>query len=172
MAQDGVDSRPPDNVQTNKGHGRVERRELWVVPAGELRSYLDKDFDWPAVQLVGQIRRYRRRLFQPDWESVITTLWMAGGTNLPDLTPSQIQYHLRAHWAIENCVFYVRDATYAEDFLHGRKIAFSLATLRNAAINLIRRAGFRYIPDARRILPATPGLDLMWLFAKPPTLED
>ena len=75
----------------------MERRELWVVPAGEVRSYLDKDFDWPAVQFVGQIRRYRRRLFQPDWESVITTLWMAGGTNLPDLTPSQIQYHLRAH---------------------------------------------------------------------------
>lgn len=167
VARAGVEQRPPDHVQADKGHGRVERRELWVVPAGALRTYLQTDFDWPAVRFVGQIRRYRRPLAQTDWESVMTTLWLAGGTHCPDLTPAQLQYHLRAHWTIENGVFYVRDATYAEDFLHGRKIAFSLSALRNAAINLIRRAGYRYIPDAKRLLAATPGRDLMWLFAEP-----
>jgi hypothetical protein len=68
-------------VQTNKGHGGLERRELWVVPAGELHTYLDQDFGWPVVRLVGQIRRYRRTLHQPAWESVITTLWLAGGAH-------------------------------------------------------------------------------------------
>jgi hypothetical protein len=172
VARAGVNQRPPDHVQTDKGHGRLERRELWVVAAGDLRTYLQEDFDWPAVRFVGQIRRYRRQLHQTDWESVMTTLWMAGGTHCPDLTPAQLQYHLRAHWAIENAVFYVRDVTFAEDFLHARKIAFSLSALRNGAINLIRQAGFHYIPDARRLLAATPGRELMWLFAKPSSLEN
>lgn len=151
----------------NKGHGRIERRELWIVPAEGLRHYLETDFGWPAVRYFGLIRRYRRNLHQSDWQSVITTLWIAGGTHCPDLTPAQVQYHLRAHWTIENDVFYVRDAIFAEDFLHGRKIAFSLSTVRNAAINLIRYAGFPYIPDAKRSLFATPGHGLTWLFASP-----
>ena len=172
VAHAGVNQRPPGAVQTSKGHGRIERRELWVVPAGALGVYLAQDFDRPAVRFVGQIRRYRRSLQQPEWASVVTTLWMAGGTHCPDLTPAQCQQYLRAHWTIENAVFYVRDVTFAEDFLHGRKIAFALAALRNTAINLIRRAGFRYIPDARRTLPATPGRDLAWLFANVAALEN
>ncbi len=47
----------------------------------------------------------------------------------------------------------------------------SLAALRNAAINLIRQAGLRYIPDARRFLPSTPDFGLSWLF-HPPSLEN
>jgi hypothetical protein len=64
----GVDARPPDHITTNKGHGRMERREVWLVPAGELSSYLQADFDWPAVQWMGQIRRYRRFLHQTEWQ--------------------------------------------------------------------------------------------------------
>jgi hypothetical protein len=36
--------------------------------------------------------------------------------------------------------------------------------LRNAAINLIRRAGFRDIPDAKRFLPARSDFGLALLF--------
>jgi hypothetical protein len=167
VVQAGVNQRSPDYVQTDKGHGRIERRELWLVPAGALGSYLEHDFDWPAVRFAGQIRRYQRSLRQPDWESVVTTFWIAGGTHCPELSPAQAAYHLRAHWIIENGVFYVRDATYAEDSLHARKIAVALSDLRNAAINLIRRAGFRYIPDARRSVAAHPLRTLVWLFRKP-----
>lgn len=48
-----------------------------------------------------------------------------------------------------------------------RDIAYSLFALRNGAINLIRQAGFQYIPDARRFLPALPDFGLSWLFGKP-----
>ena len=147
----------------NKGHGRIERRELWVVPAEELGEYVAQEFDWPDLRLCGLIRRYRRRLHESDWQSVTTHLWIAGG-NLPELAPDQIQAHLRSHWAIENAVFYVRDVSFDEDRLHGRAIAFSLSALRNGAINLIRKAGFRYIPDARRLLPARPELAVSLLF--------
>lgn len=163
-----MEQRPPDDVQVNKDHGRIERRELWVVPAADMGRYLAEEFDWPAVKYMGQIRRYRRRLHQRAWESVKTTLWMAGGSCLPALSPAQIQQRLRTHWTIENGVFHVRDVTQDEDRLPGRQIAFSLSTLRNAAINLIRKAGFRYIPDARRFLPSTSDFGLSWLFRPPP----
>jgi hypothetical protein len=113
---------------------------------------------------MGQIRRFHRQLHQDEWESIETTLWIAGGKNLPHLSPVRIQSLLREHWCIENCVFRVRDVTCDEDRLHGRTIAFSLSALRNEAINLIRRAGFRFIPDARRFLPSTPDFGLSWLF--------
>jgi hypothetical protein len=166
----GGDRRRPDHVQVNKGHGRIERRELWVTPAQELGDYLEHDFDWPGVRLCGLIRRYRRPWRQRDWASVKTTLWIAGG-NLPGLPPDRIQAHLREHWTIENAVFYVRDVSCDEDRLHGRCIGFSLSALRNGAINIVRRAGFRFIPDARRFLPAAPDLGLRYLF-KPPVLEN
>lgn len=166
----GGDRRRPDHVQVNKGHGRIERRELWVTPGQELGDYLEQDFDWPGVRLCGLIRRYRRPWRQRDWTSVKTTLWIAGG-NLCDLTPARIQAHLRGHWTIENAIFYVRDVSYDEDLLHGRIIGFSLSALRNGAINIIRQAGFRYIPDARRFLPARHDLGLTFLF-EPPMLEN
>lgn len=160
----GVDERPPDDVKVNKGHGRMERREVWMVPAGEMETYLQADFDWPSVQWMGQIRRYRRPLHQTEWESVKTTLWVAGGKNLPPLLPEQIQQLLRRHWTIENRVFHVRDVTYAEDRLHGRRIALPLSALRNGAINLIRHAGFSYVIDAKRHLPSLTDNGLSWLF--------
>jgi hypothetical protein len=51
---------------------------------------------------------------------------------------------------VENGIFRVRDVTYDEDRLHGRKIGHSLAILRNVAITLIRREGYPYIPDGWR----------------------
>jgi hypothetical protein len=163
LAAYGGDQRQPDHVHVNKGHGRIERRELWVTPAQELGDYLEQEFDWPGLRWCGLIRRYRRRSHQTEWESAATDVWIAGG-NLPELTAAQVQFHLRRHWTIENAVFYGRDVSYDEDRLHGRAIGFSLSALRHAAINLIRRAGFRYIPDAKRFLPARSDLGLALLF--------
>lgn len=78
VALDDVDKRPPDDIRVDKAHGRLERRELWVVPAGEMTAYLQDEFGWEQVQLMGQIRRYRRRVHLDRWESVKTTLWIAG----------------------------------------------------------------------------------------------
>ncbi len=110
----GGDRRAADHVQIDKGHGRLERREVWVVAAGELGAYLEQEYDWPAVQWCGLVRRYRRRLGQKEWESVTTTLWAAGG-HLPWGEAAQVQGGWRGHWAIENAVFYVRDVSLDED---------------------------------------------------------
>ena len=46
--------RPPDVVEIDKGHGRVERRELWVVDGQELGIYLEQEYHWPRVKQVGR----------------------------------------------------------------------------------------------------------------------
>lgn len=70
LQEAGVDARPPDHMTVNKGPvplaARVECREVWAVPAGELGFNVEADFDWPAVQWIGQIRRYRRSLHQSE----------------------------------------------------------------------------------------------------------
>ena len=65
----------------------IERREVWVVPAGKMGTYLEADFGWPVVQWMGQIRRYRRFLHQAEWDSVKTTFWIAGGKKAPAAFP-------------------------------------------------------------------------------------
>jgi len=64
---------------------------------------------------------------------------------------------------VENGVFRVRDVSYKEDRLHARKIAHHLSQIRNGAMTLIRRAGFRYIPDGWRYFSARSekGIELL-----------
>lgn len=160
-------SRQPDHVQMDKGHGRLERRELWVEPAQDLGVYLAQDYGWVEVRFLGQVRRYRRPLHQEEWESVESVFWIAGGKNLPALTPAQFQEQLRDHWTIENRVFYVRDVTMDEDRLHGRRIGSALSMLRNVALNCLRRLRLPYIPDARRVVAAQPVQGLHLLLQEP-----
>ncbi|MEE8121775.1 MAG: hypothetical protein V3T55_09615 [Anaerolineales bacterium] len=144
----------------NSGHSRIERREVWVLDSRELGEYLEKDLDWPGVQLSGWIRRWRKHLGQTEWDSQTTHVWVSS------LSPKKgiactIARHLRGHWTVENGIFRVRDVSYDEDRLHGRKIGLSLSALRNVAINLIRRNNYPYVPDARRAFAARSdrGLD-------------
>lgn len=63
-----------------------------------------------------------------------------------------------------SCLLFGRNlGSYDEDRLHARIIAPVLSQLRNTAINLIRREGFRYIPDAWRNFASRPdrGLSLL-----------
>ena len=149
-----------DHVTVNKGHGRTERRELWWVEAGELRAYLEKEYDWPGVTVCGRIRRWR-------WKGDGTGegeehTWVSSAPSA-QATPKQVQEWLRGHWGIENRVFRVRDVSYDEDRLHGRKIGAGLSALRNGALNLARRSGYRYIPDAWRALSQYPQRLLLYL---------
>jgi hypothetical protein len=57
----------------------------------------------------------------------------------------------------------VRDVSYAEDRLHGRKIGLCLSIFRNEFINLIRRQGYPFIPDGWREIANLPdrGVNLL-----------
>ena len=162
-------ARPPDWVSVNKRHGRVERREVWVVESHELGAYLARAYGWPGVRWSGRVRRYRKRGAHTAWDEVTDTLWIAGGA-LDTLTGQQAAGWLRGHWEIENRVFWVRDVRYGEDRSHARAIGPALSALRNVAINLLRRAGFRYLPDGWRGLAARPDRGLALLLSDQPVL--
>lgn len=111
--------------------------------------YLQDEWHWRGLQLSGRIRRSRRASSESAWESQETWTWVSSLSPTVG-TPEQVAQDLRAHWAVENGVFRVRDVSYDEDRLHGRKIGHSLSILRNVAITLIRREGYPYIPDGWR----------------------
>jgi hypothetical protein len=122
---------------------------LWVVDSQEMTAYLAEEWQWRGMQLSGRIRRSRWTGSPEGEHSQETWTWVSSLS--PSVgTPERIAQELRGHWAVENGIFRVRDVTYDEDRLHGRKIGHSLAMLRNAAITLIRREGYPFIPDGWR----------------------
>lgn len=151
-------ARPPNALSWDKGHGRIECREVWLEECPELGEDVAQEMGWPGLKWCGWWRRWRR---QGGVEEEKTGMWIAGGA-LDRLTPEQVLRWLREHWVMENCVFRVRDVT-GEDRLHGRKIGPALSILRSVGINFARWLGHRYVPDAQRHLSAQPdrGLSLV-----------
>lgn len=156
---------PPDWKKTEKGHGRLEERRLWLAPCEEdMQAYLAREFGWPQVRWCGWIARRWRFLWATEWQEPQEHLWIAGGAFPKPLTAARAATLLRGHWGIENGVFRVRDVTMDEDRLHGRQIAFALSGIRNVALSLLRGLiPARTIPEARRKVAALPddGLHLL-----------
>ena len=142
----------PDVTETNKGHGRLEKRELWIVESQELGAYLEQEYGWPGLRWSGRVKRRRRKLRQQEWQEE-EVVWIAGGA-WPGLSGEQALQALRGHWEIENRVFWVRDVSGNEDRLHGRAIGFGLSVLRSIAVNIVRACGYLYIPDGWRAMAA------------------
>jgi hypothetical protein len=150
---------PPqaDLIQDSKGHGRIERRELWIVNATEMEGYIQQEFGWKKMRLVGQIRCSRKRTRDTQWRSQETTTWVSS-CDSDSLTARQIAAGLRHHWTIENGIFYVRDVSYGEDRSHARMIGAVMATIRNLAISIIRREAYPYMTDAWADISNLPDL--------------
>lgn len=130
-------------AQTNKGHGRIEVRQLRV--SSELGEYLAST--WPGVQQVFQIERRVIR------HGKSTTEWVYGMTSLPAslLSPDQLLTLVRRHWQIENRSHWRRDVTLGEDAC---QVATGQAPQVLAALNNIVLAIVDFIgaPNAARQL--------------------
>lgn len=140
----------------------MERRDLWMVDGGELAAYLGEELEWPGLHLCGRIRRSRRATGATAWEEQETHTWVSSLSS-ERVTAKEIAEALRRHWTVENSVFRVRDVSYDEDRLHGRKIARALSAVRNVGLNIIRHAGYPFIPDGWRDIASRPdhGLQLL-----------
>jgi predicted transposase YbfD/YdcC len=144
----------------NKGHGRVETREITLSTA--LNAFLD----WPGLAQVFQLIRttYHMKTGKTTKETVL------GVTSFSpvEVTPTQLLTHIRNHWAAsENGLHWVRDVVLGEDDsrLHKLTAPQTMAALRNLAINLARLAGFESITAAIDTFSADPAeaLSLMGL---------
>ncbi len=144
-----------------KSRGRLELRDLWVVPAEELGPYLATVWGWQDVQQIGWVRRCRQVHRNAPWTEAWVTIVTSLAPTVAD--PAVLLRLVRQHWVIENRVHYVRDVSYGEDRLHGRLRAQMLAWVRNTAISLFRWRGFRYVPDGRRWASAHRDATVRWL---------
>lgn len=138
------DPRHPDYEERDRAHGRIECRRYWVrdVPAGRLTGGFAR-----ATQVV-RIERTTTR----NGRTSTTILYAITSRPRKAAEAKQLAAFIRGHWAIENRVHYVRDVTFDEDRSRVRTgdAPRILATLRNAAIALIRHAGFDNVSQGIR----------------------
>ena len=153
-----MDKTEPHYKTTNKGHGRVENREIWV--STELNDYLDFPY-------VGQVFCINRNVFdckkQTEREETVY--------GITDLTPNEANPKRllelnRGHWEIENRSHYVRDVTFDEDrsqvrTQNGPQVMASLRNFAIGTLRVVKKAG--NIASALRDIAAKPRLALQMI---------
>ena len=110
-----------------------------MATTASLAAYLAPS--WPGI---AQVCRITRRRIVRDKESVETVYAITSLT--PDQADAARLLGLsRAHWGIENRLHWVRDVTCREDGARTRSqnAPQTLAALRNTALTVIRRLGFK-----------------------------
>jgi len=131
-----IDRRVAHTLET--GHGRrMERRDL--VASTDLTD----DLDWPGVQQVFRVER----TWHEHGQAKRTVRY-----GITSLTPEQADAARllalrRGHWSIENRLHRHKDVNFGEDasLIHAGQGPTVLALLRDAALNLLHRAGIRQI---------------------------
>jgi len=134
----------------DKAHGRVELRtvKLTTVTAG---------IGFPDAATAVQITRRRRPTAAGRWHT--ETVHAITDLDVRQANAATLADAARAHWGIENRLHWVRDVTFAEDLSQIRtgNGPAVMATLRNLAISLHRRAGATNIAAACRHVSRHPG---------------
>ena len=130
----GFDGVPYDHTETvDKGHGRVERRECWVITDQDCLDYLDPQGQRPqlkaAVRVVGHRTTTAGAIRQPRY--YISSL--SGSAE-------QLLAVIRSHWSIENSLHWTLDVTFREDQCRVRKDngPQNINTLRQIGHNLLK----------------------------------
>ena len=127
---------------TDKGHGRIEIRECWVIADPEYLAYVRERYDWRELK---------------------TIVMVVGQRRMADKTTTDVRYYVsslpndarlllravRGHWSIENSLHWVLDMVFREDESRLRQDngAHNFAILRRIALNLLKQE-----PTAKRSL--------------------
>jgi len=148
-------------ASADKGHGRVEFRRLEATDA------LTGWSDWPGLAQVCRLRRTRTVRGKKGTQELFAV------TSLPPSRASarRLLNIARAHWGIENRLYWVRDESFGEDACRVRSGAAPqvLAAVRNAVLRLLRAAGAVNVAAALRRHAAVPAEAVTLLRRPPPT---
>ena len=147
-------------VQTERGHGRIETREVRTAQVPD-------SFEFPYTAQVVVVYRERSgldgRMISSETSYYVTSIAAA------DAGPKLLATHVRGHWGIES-LHWIRDWSFDED-RHQLRAALSparaLATLRNLSISLIRLAGQNSIAATMRWIARCPERSAQMLGAMP-----
>ncbi len=94
----------------DRGHGRIEHREVLVAP---ITKKLARQLGFSSARQFVAVRRERCEL-TGDKETSETSYYVTDLTQA-QASPHELATHIRRHWTIENRSHYVRDRTFDED---------------------------------------------------------
>lgn len=115
-----------------KGHGRLERRQIRV--SADLEGYSD----FPGLKQVAQVKK--RVVFLKTGEVKENTEYLLTSLSAERASPARLLGLMRGHWGIENRLFHVKDDSFGEDrhVLCSHRSGEVMSLLRAAAVNLLR----------------------------------
>ena len=127
------------HIEHDKGHGRIERREVSVIREVDWLSG-DRRFPGelrlPGVACLVKVQADVERAGQPHSE---TRYYISSAP----LDAARAAQAVRGHWGIENCLHWVLDVTFKEDQSRRLRKGFgarNMAVVRHLALNLVRAA--------------------------------
>jgi predicted transposase YbfD/YdcC len=117
----------------NKGHGRIEIRECWVISDPAYIQTIRSVEQWTGLTSIAKVVSERRA----EQTSVETRYFISSLGN----DAQQMLSVVRNHWQIENGLHWVLDMAFREDECRVRKGygAQNLAVIRHAALNLLKQ---------------------------------
>jgi len=143
--------------RAQKGHGRLETREIWT--STQMNEWFEKD--WTGLAQIFRIRRWVKEAEQEREEIVY------GITNLPrnKANASRLLALQQEHWCIENRLHYRRDVTLGEDACQVRLVGApqALAALNGAVLALMDWLQVRNVASQMRHFCAHPHEALLLL---------
>jgi predicted transposase YbfD/YdcC len=120
----------PHWFMSEKGHGRIETREVWLL---DDLSFLTDVAAWRDLAGVARVRGTRQIKGEV---SVYDRYFLTSHTDV-----NALAYAVRAHWGIENSLHWVLDVAFDEDANRARTdhAQANLVTLRHLALNQLKR---------------------------------
>ena len=100
-------------IQTDKGHGRIEKRECWLFDRAE---WLKERHEWTDLNGVAVIRS-QRTMTDTGETSVVDRYYIYSHT---EMTADRFLVLQRKHWTIENNLHWCLDCCFHEDDMHVR----------------------------------------------------
>jgi predicted transposase YbfD/YdcC len=119
----------------NKGHGRLEVRQCWLMTRADYLNALGERPLWQNLNSIAMIRSERQVGNEP---VVVTTRYYISSLRG---NAQRVLAAVRSHWGIENDLHWSLDVTFHEDLSRIRKGdgPQNFAVLRHIALNLLKQ---------------------------------